>query len=352
MGYYYVKRNLPWSNGLGVNVSDCNSSIEVMQKAKLDWQVNKCELFASVPYTIGANNEIDAKRGDFSQNGHIFRPYAKAYATYRTDENIPLGIVKEQYEVVQNTDVFRFFDEAIGKDKAVWDHAGMFGYGHKIFVTAKLPITTTVGQDQIDNYLVFSNSHDGSSAVTILITPVRVICNNMLNGALKQNDCYIRVKHTKSAKDRLDLGSRVLKVACQHALDAKELYNHLLNTKMSDKQAMQYLCQLKLTKEEMARLMNYDPEHGFERLINIEARVLEAAEISMRKANVLHAMFDYYNDGVGQHYIYGTAWGVYNAVTGYAGNVVNYTTEQRMESLTWGSSARLASNALQLAYEA
>lgn len=346
----YVRRQLPWSDGMGVDVRDCETSMEVMQKAELAWQVSKCPLFASMPYTVGSNNEIDNRNGDFAHGGHIFRMNPNAFGTYRTDTNTPLGLVKDKYEIVQNVDAFNFFDQAIGGDKAVWDRAGKFGYGNKIFVTAKLPVTTNVNGDQIDNYLVFSNSHDGSSAVTILITPVRVICNNMLNGALMQNDCYIRLKHTKTVNERLELGARVLKIACQHALDARELYKALADKKMSDEDVMQYMCKLKLTKDEMQRLMSYDPAHGFERVINREARVLEAAEISTRKANLLNSMFDYYNDGVGQKHIYGTAWGAYNAITGYMCNATAYTKEQRMDSLTWGTASRLSSNALSLAY--
>ena len=37
-----------------------------------------------------------------------------------TDYNIPLGVVKSKYTIVQNNDAFNFFDDAIGKNSAIW----------------------------------------------------------------------------------------------------------------------------------------------------------------------------------------------------------------------------------------
>ena len=192
----YNVNGLPWASGIGKDVSDCTTAQEVMQKAGLDFYVDKCDLVARMPFNINGNNKFNELGGEFAKDGYIYRNCPKAYATYRTDTNTPLGLVKDKYEVIQ---AFNFFNDAIGVDKAQWDRAGKFGYGHKIFVSAKLPYTTKVGKDVVDNYLVFSNSHDGSSSINILFSPIRVICTNMLNSALNSANSYIRIKHTKSA---------------------------------------------------------------------------------------------------------------------------------------------------------
>lgn len=54
----------------------------------------------------------------------IYRKCDNAFATYRTDYNIPLGVVKSKYTIVQNNDAFNFFDDAIGKNSAIWQTAG------------------------------------------------------------------------------------------------------------------------------------------------------------------------------------------------------------------------------------
>lgn len=333
----YTAKGLPWGSGIGVDISDCHTSREVMEKAKLNFTVEKCDLVAKMPFSLNGNNKVNEIAGEFVRDGHIYRDCPNAFGTYRTDMNLPLGLVKCKYEVVQNIDAFNFFDDAIGKDKAVWDKAGCFGWGHKIFVSAKLPIETTVGGDKIDNYLVFSNSHDGSTSVNILFSPIRVFCTNMLNSALHSADSYIRFRHTQRVKEKIQRGAEILKIACEHAETAQQLYNALLQIRVSDEKVMDYISNLVLTPAEQEAVRNYNPKYGISKLFARDFGIMEEAKISTRKVNILVNMFDYYQNGVAQEHIVGTAWGAYNAITGYYSNVDNAEGIKRMDSLLYGS---------------
>ena len=332
----YSVKGLPWASGIGKDVRDCTTAREVMEKAHLDWAVDKCELVARMPFRIGADNQVSELMGDFVHDGNIYRDCPNAFATYRTDKNIPLGIVANKYEVVQNIDSFNFFDDAIGSGKAIWQTAGQFGYGHKIFISAKLPITTKVKGDPVENYLVFSNSHDGSSSVNILFTPIRVFCTNCLQAAFKNSSAYLRIRHTKSARTRLSEGIEILKLACEYAIDAQDLYNSLAAVQLGDREVLRYLGSLILTTGEQAALELFDDVRGYEKLAYRDYLTMERTGISTRKANKLATMFDYYQNGVAQKNIVGTAWGAYNAVTGYYSNVDNKEGERRMDSLLYG----------------
>lgn len=332
----YRINGLPWGSGIGKDVSDCHSSREVMEKAGLNFTVEKCDLVAKMPFILNGNNKVNEIAGEFARDGHIYRDCPNAFGTYRTDMNVPLGLVKCKYEVVQNMDAFNFFDDAIGEGKALWDRAGCFGYGHKIFVSAKLPIETTVGDDKIDNYLVFSNSHDGSTSVNILFSPIRVICTNMLNSALHSTDSYIRFRHTQKVKEKIQRGAEILKIACEHARTAEQLYNSLLQIRMTDEQVMQYIGSLVLSEAERQALHDYNPKYGYARLFSKDYGTMEATKVSARKVGILSNMFEYYLDGIGQQNIAGTAWGAYNAITGFYSNVANLEGEKRVDSLLWG----------------
>ena len=342
----YNVNGLPWASGLGKDVSDCHTSQEVMEKAGLNFFVDKCDLVSKMPFRLRGNNKVNELAGEFSKDGYIYRECPNAYGTYRTDTNTPLGLVKVKYEVIQNIEAFNFFNDAIGENKAKWDRAGMFGFGHKIFVSAKLPIKTKVGNDAIDNYLVFSNSHDGSSSINILFSPIRVICTNMLNSAIRGADSYIRIRHTASAKEKLETGAQILRVACEHARTAEQLYNSLLTIKMTDEDVMKYIAELQLTDAEHAALLNYDPKNGYKKLFHKDYMIMEETGISTRKANAIINMFEYYVDGIGQKHIAGTAWGAYNAVTGFYSNVANLEGEKRVDSLLYGGANRNMSKAL------
>ena len=345
----YHAKGLPWASGIGKDVKDCTTSAEVLDKAGLDFVVEKCALVGEMPFSLNkANNDIAL--GDFVHNGRVYRSCPNAFATYRTDLNIPLGVVKSKYNVVQNHEAFKFFDDAIGQDKALWQTAGQFGFGHKVFISAKLPITTNVHGDEVDHYLVFSNSHDGSSSINIMFTPVRVFCTNCLNAGLESSDSYIRIKHTKSAQEKLQTGAEILRIACQYAQDAQQLYNALYCINMKDEQVKQYLANLNLSAAERQALMDFDPKYGYDKLFRKDYLTLERTGISTRKANKIVAMWDYYNEGIGQQQIAGTAWGAYNAVTGYYANVGNDVGEKRMDTLLYGGAFNSMQNAIADAY--
>jgi len=289
-----------------------------------------------MPFRINGENSIKETIGEFSHNGEIYRPCPNGYATYRTDRNIPLGVVKSKYEVVQNIDAFNFIDNAIGENKAKFQYAGCFGYGHKVFITAKLPIETSVGGDPIDNYLVFSTSHDGSSSVDILFTPVRVFCFNCMPGALKEADAHIRIRHTKTAQDRLDFGADMLRISMKYAEHSKELYDSLLTIKMNDNQVRDYISKLTLTPGEYAAVITESKDYTIKKLFDKDWLTMDKLGISTRKANILNTIFDYYQTGVAQERIIGTAWGAYNAITGYYCNVKEQSGEKRMNNLVFG----------------
>lgn len=325
---------LPWA--IGKDVSDCKTSSEVIEKANLNFLVGKCDLVAKMPTGNKHNNIVNELAGDFAHDGYIFRELVGSYATYRLDNSQPLGLVKEKYKVVQNIEAFKFFDDAIGKDKAIWDRAGSIGGGSRIYISAKLPVETIVGKDKIDNYLVFSNSHDGTSSISIMFTPVRCICSNMLNGARKAANAYIRIKHTENCKNKLHQGAQILNLSIKQAKTAEEFYNSLLKIKMSDKEVMQYIANLQLNEKERLALLEFDNVNGYSKLIKKDYLTMERTGISSRKANKVATMYEYYLNGIGQQHIAGTAWGAYNAITGYYSNVANLEGEKRFDSLLYG----------------
>ena len=345
----YTVTGEPWA--IGTDVSDCETSYEVMQKAGLDFIIDKCDLMARMPFGIKRNNVVNELAGEFSRDGHIFRELPGAYATYRADNSQPLGIVGDKYEVVQNIDAFRFFDDAIGEGQAKWTHAGMLNGGRKIYVSAKLPFGMNINGDPVDNYLVFSNSHDGTSSVNIMFTPVRVFWTNKLNSAIKSADSYIRLRHTPSVKKQLANGAQILNAAKKLSNTTQEFYESLTKIKMSDEEVMKYIADLQLNEKEYEALMQYDSKNGYKKLMLRDYRTMEVTGVSPRKANQISNTFAYYLDGIGQKQIAGTAWGAFNAITGFYSNVANLEGEKRVDSILYGGASSNISRALKAASE-
>ena len=329
----YLVKGVPFRYKGSINVEDCETSRDVMIKANLDWEVSKCEVVAKMP-SHGENFE-DAN--SFFHGNHQYRECNNIFATYRTDCNVPLGIVKERYTPVQNIDAFTFFDNAIGKDKAIWQTAGFFGNGERIFVSAKLPNNIFVKGDPVDNYLVFTTSHDGSSGVKILFTPIRIICENTLNAAIRQSSNYVSFRHTRSVHENLDIAHEILGLCKSKIVYLQEQYNAMYNIKMSDEQAQTMFANTILTDEEQFRIKQTG--HTIKQIILRDWRAIEDSKISMKKVNTLSEINNYYYHGIGQKEIVGTGWGAYNAITGYYSNIDNSTGIKRMDSLLYGDKA-------------
>lgn len=310
------------------DVQDCVTSEEVIRKAKLDWTVDKAEIYARIP-------EMSA----LCPGGHwdgmdAYNPVDNMYATYRKDTGMPLGIVKGRYNPVQNLDAFKFFDKAIGKDEAIWQTAGCFDGGKRVFVSAKLPNTITINGDPVDNYLVFITSHDGSTGVKITLTPVRIFCQNCLNAAIRNADAYISFRHTASVHSNIDTAHQILGL-CNKKIENMKLAYELLGAKqMTDAKAQEAFCDLILTDAEIQQLK--DTGHSKFEIVNRNYRAITDSGISMKKVNIISGINDYYYNGVAQREIVGTAWGVYNAVTGYYSNVDNVEGAKRFDSLVFG----------------
>lgn len=347
----YNVKGKPWSYSGAIDVSQCKTSEEVMTKAGLDWSVSKCELVGKMPINFGDDFDADLdklndiqKRGGFIHGKDVYNVCENAFATYRTDFNVPLGVVKSKYTPVQNKEAFTFFDSAIGKNSAIWQTAGFFGNGERIFVSAKLPDNILVKGDPVETYLVFTNSHDGSSGVKILFTPIRVICQNTLNAAIKGASNYVSFRHTSNVYSKIGLAQEILGISKVKTKETEEYYNYLQTIKVTDSQVLDYVCGQVLSDDEAFRLK--DTGHTNQELLYRLYPAINDAKISTRKLNIICDTFDYYQNGIGQKEIAGTAWGAFNAISGYYSNVDNAVGIKRMDSLLYGDKGRKIESAV------
>lgn len=82
-------------------------------------------------------------------------------------------MVSDKYKIVQNKDAFKFTDALLGEGVR-YETAGSLQEERRVWLLARLPREYIIGGERISPYLVFSNAHDGSGAVKVCVTPVRV----------------------------------------------------------------------------------------------------------------------------------------------------------------------------------
>ena len=144
-----------------------------------------------------------------------------------------LATVGKRYKPVQNEELFAFAD-AIHDANADcrWESAGSLRSGKVVFGTVDIPRTMVLdpqgANDQTKLYLIVWTSHDGSVSVQAAITPVRVVCQNTLNLAMKSAKQSFKIRHTQSVEGRVQVARETLGLALgyfdEFEKEAQELF--------------------------------------------------------------------------------------------------------------------------------
>ena len=129
-----------------------------------------------------------------------------------------LATVGKRYKPVQNEELFAFADNIHDADpNCRWESAGPLKNGRVVFGTVDIPRTMVLdpqgANDETKLYLIVWTSHDGSVAVQAAVTPVRVVCQNTLNLAMKSAKQSFKIRHTQSVEGRIQVARETLGLA-------------------------------------------------------------------------------------------------------------------------------------------
>lgn len=223
----FSTREKPW-HGLGTIVAEAPASKEALALAGLDWKVIQKKIYT------GDRQRITGYR-----------------ANVRDTDNKLLGVVSDRYHVVQNEDAFAFTDSLLGEGVR-YETAGSLQSGRRVWMLAKLPNEYIILGEQISPYLVFCNSHDGSGAIKVAMTPVRVVCSNTLNLALDTAKRCWTAKHTTNIADKLEEAKETLFFAESYMSRLGQEMEALRKEPLSDQKAIEYMNILLPIKEDMS----------------------------------------------------------------------------------------------------
>lgn len=212
---FYV-RETPW-HGLGTKVKEAPASNDALILAGLNWQVLQEPIFTA------ASEPIEGYK-----------------VNVRDSDRKALGVVTDRYKVIQNNEAFAFTDELLGEGVR-YETAGSLQGGKKVWLLAHMPREYIISGEQISPYLVFSNTHDGSGAIKVALTPIRVVCQNTLNLALaKANRCWSMI-HTGDIHEKMQEARDTLLRAENYMKELGQEFENLRMKKLSDRQVTEYI---------------------------------------------------------------------------------------------------------------
>jgi len=249
-------------------------------------------------------------------------------AVRRSTDGLILGVVGQRYAVLQNKEAFNWFQPFLDAKEAALHTAGSLRNGSRIWVLAKLnrsPLVIGPG-DEVEKFILLSHGHDGSLAVRVGFTPVRVVCQNTLSMAHGSDASkLIRIKHTKDVHENLANIREVMDVANTEFEATAEQYRRLARKSINQADLRRYV--KKVLKVE-------DDQEGSTRLKNIMEEIVGLAEAG--RGNELAS-------------VRGTFWTAYNGVSEWLTYNRGNSQGNRLNSLWFGDSASLNCRALETA---
>lgn len=329
----------PW-HGLGTKLEGKITSERAIEAANLDWTVGLKPLFAGEPGNTATNYPATGMK----MVGHR--------ASFRESDGKILGVVGPSWTPLQNRDAFGFFDTFVEAAQAEYETAGALRGGTRIWVLARLTgdpiVIVPKADDAIRKYLLLSNSHDGTLAVRVGFTPIRVVCANTL--AMAHGDeatNLVKIHHHENVKDALAKLGDVMNVV----------------NRRFEATAIQYraLAAAGCTEDTLKKYVNlvFAPRRIKQAALDLKAvygDALEDAETQAQadlKSRVYPKIAELFETGRGNSAegVRGTLWAGYNAITEYLVHERGKDAAARLESAWFGQGHAQNARALKVGVE-
>lgn len=303
---------VPW-HGLGQQLSP-NAPIEVWkQEAGLSWEAK----FADVLFVPAAHN------------GAV--PVSGRKVVYRNDTLAPLGVVTDRYRVHQPGEILDFFNTLVQSAGFNLEVAGAISGGKRIWALANVNREACVlGDDAVRGYLLLSTSFDGSTATVGQFTSVRVVCNNTLSMADREN-APSRVSITHGARFDASLMRDKLGLVVGGFDGMMDNYRKLARQGVNTAFVKEYLSTLFPPTKQLVKVPGVDVKQEVWADSRAYKKVLE--------------LFDGKGMGSDLPGVSGTRWGLLNAVTQFVDHERGHNADTRMTNAWFGDGNRLKSSA-------
>ncbi|NJK58933.1 MAG: DUF932 domain-containing protein [Pleurocapsa sp. SU_5_0] len=283
-------------HGLGKVLDNPPTTAQAIIDAGLDWQVKEQPIY--------------------TQSNSGLSPISTYKSLVRSTDHQLLGVVSNKYKPLQNHDAFSWFDFLLHDGDVALETAGSLRDGKRIWVLAKInqsPVDI-IQDDPVEPYLLLSNSHDGSSAVWIQFTPIRVVCQNTLSYALSTRNKdqalgrAFRIRHQGNIESKLNQAKTALDFARQRFSVATDEYKAMASYSLNQADLDLYL----------SLVLDTDTPQSSRAYPQIVANFLE---------------------GRGNHG--DTLWDAYNGVTEWLDYQRGTSDSNRLDSSWFGTSAKL-----------
>lgn len=265
---------------------------ELNDATGLSWQVYQAAPF----FFVGGDPSFDCEGVVVAarQHGHCklvgtrrasgSLPEPNYYFNVRDDRERVIGIVKKRYRVVQNDQAPAVLDQLVTAGELHYEAAGALHGGSQIWWLARLP---EAGGDDLHTHLLLTNSHDGSTSLTVAVISVHTATQTTLAWPLPRTARTLTLRHTDSAKEKALEAQRVLELASSYRVALLQAVQEMSETVLTEQQFTQFIEELVPTPKPVERQGRNSNQRGITMAANTKdlirlAYVHNEALVSLR----------------------------------------------------------------------
>lgn len=122
--------------------------------------------------------------------------------------------------------------------------AGTLKGGALTWMLAKMPSGLNIAglpSEELDVYLLCSNSHDGNSSLSYSVTPVRVVCANSLRFSLARTPLMWKARHTRTVGGRIMDARKALGITFRYLAEFEQQVAPLVESKWDEAEFQAFL---------------------------------------------------------------------------------------------------------------
>lgn len=262
-----------------MNANNILSGLNTLESLGLNWDV------ARVPLITG---------------GEQFKGIvADKVAIVREDTRNIIGVVGEDYQPYQNSELYDAINRMAQEMNAPIHKGGMFKDGSKVYIQLKTQ-TLNLGNDKIKGFLTAINSFDGSTSLAFGNSNTTISCMNTFNMAYRQLDGKFR--HTKKMVDKLSIMLQSFDKAMEEETQSFELIKKLASAQLEEAHVLKI------------KQLFFD--------------IKDFKDISTRKANQLTNFNTAFAHEIGEKGA--NLWGAFSGLTRYTTHLDNSNDESKM----------------------
>ncbi len=295
-----------WHN-LGVVVDQDLTAVQAGEKCGLMSDVEPWELEALGPV------QPDGSRARITVNSHVAN--IRMADVLGNPIHKLLGVVGSEYAICQNRELAEFADALSQTGKVVVESCGSIQGGKKVWFLCRGDSFNVGSVDKVYPYICVSNSHDGTNAIRVTPTTVRVVCSNTLHLVIPQEDgtrpesAAIAIRHSGKIADKLEQAKLALQYYQSTLARNKELYEAMAEKKIERKQALELFA---------SAYSNFWEVATKEELESTDKKVAHLAELrNGRMDKAAQAFLERYDSEKKQLGLNDCPWLAFNAVSGY-----------------------------------